>query len=1017
MSIRSSGFSIQNNYDHQKLYLNEIHKKAEGNNFFQAVTNKVCDRYAESSSFIANVYSFRTQIQRYLKGQLLHFLMYKMLPQDFNFHYDYSHIFEVEKNSSLLDIFESLVNFVCYAKISEREDYNNYAKTIILELNRHLNHPSIQGIANSYGVETKWDFRADEYALLDMYTHGDYQKLQSDVLKNIESYIKFSLFEILAKSCARNKSEVFSGLKQTILKKLINVFLKNEDYIESVSYLFSMCHCFSSLSWFKELYFLLIKETNFLSEHSYKNFSVLSSSFSDLNSPLKANSLPDGLKEKFIKSCEDSINNSVSIELFKTEKIVKNYLVKKIEGNRFKKYYSIGLIKNDEVDKAITILKELSESVDVITAFEATRLLSNLYIRQKMNREAIDLFVEKSIENKNVILNFDTTKICLIAKEILTDSKSISIPIALSLHSRYVNSDYDSALKYSFEKFLNNNEVENPIDLLHQKEIFQENQLNYFLEYVCTPEVMKLYLYFDSTIDIQICRIEICKYLIENCIPKEQLIDEVKENTKLLVIRDAVKQVDNSRIYADTNIAQTVRAEGLKQLFKKFKTLRLNDYESYEDEATLKKLYLILEKSEQTKHQHHIVFLPNTPLNEKNSTFLNLIRGIRDDFAYGNNGLNSHLSTRIRHGHFPTMLRKCLTDESLVTAKLAKSNSYKSNSLWLNKLDHLKDDQLTKIDKLLNLLSANFEELICEINDSWLQIWTLDQDISSLAGSGNKTDALFSYSVSELEAYAIQQKIFENSDFSDFLKILTQWFWDRTEENLKTIREKLSTEVRKKAYKVIDDFQKDVIDIVEDQQKISELSDSLSRARTALSSNLEQIVSWFSRSEGSIVEKFEFDTAVEIAKKAANANACYSEDLKMNFLGNSLSPFVDILYILFENAISKSNIPKERLFINTKLLKDDSGNGLVLSVENNCLEVSSVEKANLRLDFYRNSFGKDKVINSNDIQGEGGTGFFKIWNILSKNIEIMHEFELGYINNEAFMVKLTMLNIESIVSR
>lgn len=41
-------------------------------------------------------------------------------------------------------------------------------------------------------------------------------------------------------------------------------------------------------------------------------------------------------------------------------------------------------------------------------------------------------------------------------------------------------------------------------------------------------------------------------------------------------------------------------------------------------------------------------------------------------------------------------------------------------------------------------------------------------------------------------------------------------------------------------------------------------------------------------------------------------------------------------------------------------------------------------------------------------QGEGGSGFYKIWKALAKDLDLEHRIEFGYSDNETFKVKITM---------
>lgn len=1012
MSVRSSMWSIEKNNDRLTDFLKEIQSKSPNNGFFNAVTNDICSRYQDSSLFVTNTYSLKEQISRHCEGEILHFLMYKLLPHDFSFKYDFKHIFNREKNSSLIDIFSCLIDFISYTITRDIGKYRDDSQLIVSELNKHFAYAPIQGLANHYGIQTQWKFDKEEFELLDQYTCGQYGDIHTRANMNGSCYRKFAAFEIFSKSCARHGGDLHGGIKETILKDLVNIFLKENNYNDSVSNLLLLCHSFYSLTWFKELFFLVIKETQFLETDTYKNISTVSSCYSSMNSPLKMRAMPDSLASKYLDSMEAALPQSVSVNFYKlirksSSNVDDFKFSQAVEKNRIKKYESIGLMTEKKYDSAMVILKELIESEDLITRHEASKLLSDAYIKKGDFESAIDLFVNKSIDNSNLILCFDTRKICNVVQNMINSSSSISIPIALSLHSRYVDSEYTSTLKYAFEIFLNKNEIYNPVDIFEISHKFDKKLLHYFLEYVCTPEVMKLYLYFSSTSEIEGCRIEICKYLVENGAFKESLVDEIKERTRMLVVRKAVKQVENSRIYADTSSFRIGRAKSFKQLFEKFKEIKSQDFTDFADEKQLEALYSVLKSSDNLEGLSSI-FIPHITLNDKNSTFLNLLRRVRDEFAYGDKGLNINLSTRIRHGHLPTTLRKCVTDENLVTLRLRNSKEFKSNNFWLDKLGYLSERNLEKIDKEFTKFSSKFDELICEINDSWLQIWCLDQNLSRITKDVSKKKALFNYSVSPLEAYSLQKKLSRDSEYEDFLKIAISWMWERTELNLAVVKKKITTDARQKIYTIMDEFQIEILNIVQEQKLVSELFNALGRSRSALSSNLEQIISWFTRSEGTIVEKFDFDTAIEIAMRSADINVVFSQDPQLTFAGNSLSFFVDILYILFENAISKSNLSKDQIDINVSLGLDSQSN-IVLFIKNLCKHSESVEAANKKLQFYRDAYGKDNIT-KDDVQGEGGTGFFKISKILSKDLELCHTNEFGYDDNDFFTVKITILD-------
>ncbi|WP_205941893.1 hypothetical protein, partial [Pseudomonas viridiflava] len=64
---------------------------------------------------------------------------------------------------------------------------------------------------------------------------------------------------------------------------------------------------------------------------------------------------------------------------------------------------------------------------------------------------------------------------------------------------------------------------------------------------------MKLYLYFETARDVEICRIEICKRLVKAGRSLELMVPEIKERTRKIVLHDAAKHVESSKIYSDTS--------------------------------------------------------------------------------------------------------------------------------------------------------------------------------------------------------------------------------------------------------------------------------------------------------------------------------------------------------------------------------------------------------------------------------------------------------------------------------
>lgn len=1008
ISLRGSLLSMFGMTESKRLFIIGLNESAGDNGFFKAVVRNISDRFDYGDAVFAESKFFEQKIKRSFNGEMLHFLMFKLTQNNFDFDYDFSHILNIEKNSSPIDIFKCLVDFLCYVQLSSTHVYKSEAIKVARTLNSHFKSKSLQGHANFYGICTSWIFEPLEYKVLDMYTEGAYE----DVCKLMQEYPdltnKFSLFEIWAKSICRVHDFKLDGYIGNLLNAVSSIMLKDERFDKSKTYLLSQTHAFSMLPWFRELHYLLARETSFISQEKNQAIENICMSLSEVNSPLKSLYLSAPLRDTYIEDMSQSMPDSIVVKLYKLISSQDKGAVikadfKKIEPLRATKYLAKWYFDRGLFVEACIELEELRLTKDKIFAHDASRMLVSSYIELGKLAEAIDIYVQTVMESPSLMCIFDSEKICAVAELLVVDSSSISVPIALSLHSRFINDNYDATLKYSFERFLANNKVQSPIELFSRDDL-PLSQINYFYEYVCTPEVMKLYLYFEGTRQIEECRIDVCKHLVDMLVSVESMVYEIKELTRRRVIMTATKYVENSRIYSDTS-GFLHSSNDVRQLFDRFNNIRSNDYSNAEDEKVLIKFLTTFTDQPIIAENAHIIHLQDIVLNEKNATFLKIIKLMRDEFTFGDKGLNGYLSTRIRHGHFPNTLRKCVSDEGLVTSRISSSSSYKRNTLWTTHFSFLTSSELVEVDKAFSEFSSKFDGLINEVNDEWLQIYTFDQDISGLADDRLKEHTLFNYSVTAIESYYIQGLFPLNADYNDLVRVVTNWLWSRTEANLATIRERISGQVRDRAYRLLERLESDIFSIVGDQNNIVEFSDSVGRAKTKLHVGIETVIGWFSRSQGVTVTSYDLEIAVTIASLSAGAKLTHHDGVGMQFKGRTLSYLVDVFYLLLDNCVTKSLLSKKELEISTVF--ERAQGKVILSVNSNCLSVGNVAIANENLDFYRDSYGKeDFAVKAS--QGEGGTGFFKVWKALEKDLDVRHQIKFGYISESKFQVSISI---------
>lgn len=1009
VGISSWGVSLQGTLlsiidpEAQRRFISKTVAASGANNFFKALTFNLTNRFDDPETVESESKFFELKIRRTFVGSRLHFLMYKLLPLNVEFEYDYDSVLEFEKNSSPVDIYNCLFDFLISNLNTTNEAQLALGSQILLDMRKLFDHSSISNLAVGYGLTPPNPISDQSIKVIDFYTMGDYTSVcelmeQEASLRNV-----FGLVEIWAKALTRLSTLQTDSL-QHILNPLQAVLSKNTAYQRSRTGLLAYCHAFGMLIWFKELRYLLERETKFYDErinHDLLNTSLLLSSIS---TPAKA----EVLYEKGYIDLEFSTTlvpeASVTARLFSRMNSTLNVepnaseLVG-IEESRQLKFRAAWNVLRGRYDDAVPLLLEQLKSTDVRVAHDASRALVECYRATSDIEKAADIYVEALLNNINLLSIFDSAGLSKDCSKVIKASDSISVPIVFSLYSRFVSDDFDAALKYSFECFLKNSGFQNPLEFARSDKVSTQ-KAQYFLRYVCTPEVMKLYLYFDTPKEIEQCRIDICKILLASLDGDEELIFEVKDRTRRLVLREAVSQVQGSRIFSDVNLLSGPSSPAFKALFERFSALRHQDFEGWDDEITLKQFRSLMEREPLLRLNAHTIHVQDMVLNEKNSVFIKLVKLVRDEFAFGEKGLNVYLSTRIRHGHYPNTIRKALLDNALLASKATDTSAYK---LGRDALEILRPSPqvVAPLEQAIVEFSIKFNDLVDEVNDKWLRLFTIDQDISGLSKDGEPSQSLFNYSVTAVEAYYLQCELSPKSSYTDFIAIASVWLWERTESNLSLIREKLASEMSVKSLMLLEELGKSMIQQY-GIENLGDFPDALARARNGLSQAFDVVQGWFTRAEGTSIQSFELEIPTQIASMAIDVDVTVIDNCGLTWKGEMLNPLVDAFYILFENAASKSQLPKSEITV--KFCCEILDSELNITVENKCSPVPDIDDANLRLERYRDPLSYQAVVNA--AQGEGGSGFFKLWRLLEKDMSVSHQMRLGYVTSELFQVEI-----------
>lgn len=998
---------LENDYKSKKEILDPVFENEE-HLYFKFMIRNVSSRHDNTGAFLQNITSFKSSLQTFPEKMAEHFI-FRLTPLDYSYEYDFESIFNEEKNSCLIDAYKSLVSYVLHRSHLDPKITDTLSKRVITNLSQYTCCPTSKQLLKVVSRNPSWNFEQDEYNILDDYTFSKYEDVCLKIERDPSQTRDFSIFELYTKSLERiDRTIIDCGeIIRDVSSNISSIYKKDNDYVKSYNHLLSLCFSFEGVPWFTSLSLLVMQEDRF--SEGLTNLQSLYNLISPLDSPKKSLYLDDQRGEDLIKSALNAFPNSSCLYLYnqirRDEFISEEMLDDEIRRN---KYNAIIYVNRKDFTPAINLLQSSSHNMDKLSENEYSELLGKCLLLSGSTSSAIAFAMDKIINNRSLIPLFNVREMCIRIKDEINSINDIHTPNFLSIYTRYVDDEFKPILRYSLENFFIKNRMLSLDDLFKNKDKFPESQLNYFLEYVCIPDIMKLTVIFHGTKKTETNRIKICSYLVENN-KNEAISDELKSLAKSQVLNIATKQVDHSKIYADTSKLRTQDNSGLNELYQQFLKLRAKDYSDNEVERALTKLVHGIVNSKLGEDfvisNMREIYLISQTNNEKNDVFEKILIRIRDEFVFGANGLNINLSTRIRHGHFPSTLRKSLVDENLITTQIKNSSEFKANDFWMSLLKFESEEDYDKADAALKKFSKDYESIISEANEDWFQVKIFTESFNKLIDGEVKSKrlALFDFSITVFEAFYIQSIYASYSSYAEFMKSVIDWLWKKTDHNLINIRNEINTTLRAKVYSVIRSLQQDIHEIIMDENVTHEFNNAIGRCKESLNINLEIISSWFMRSEQIEITSYDFDTVVEIARRAADTSVTSEMPSNLKLKGKTLSSFVDVLYMIFENAKTKSSLRKDEVNIKISLKNNEDGSA-DLSITNTCKTVESISDENLDLEIY-----KEKYYSYHDYltfaQGEGNTGLIKIAKILYQDLELDHDMIIGYKAQDKFEIK------------
>lgn len=591
-------------------------------------------------------------------------------------------------------------------------------------------------------------------------------------------------------------------------------------------------------------------------------------------------------------------------------------------------------------------------------------------------------FVKVYFKNPNYTIKFDRD--LLKEEDAITQQNSVEAAIVSHIIG---NDNYNVYVQY--DNFLVSRNLDKPSEIDWNNESLLPYRV-YFLNRVCSIDVMQYSIHFNGSEDVENQRLEILKMLLEfDSENTDDYIQQISEITRKSRVRNLIRDVNRGRITVNIQQLKEQESNLIKDKYVRFKALqefaRNSNAEVVDSTSKLISEYFVriyeVNRKESFKAEK----------NDPAFAFYKLIfLELRDKFLFSKNfGLDGYLSTRIRHGTLSNHIRSVFETQNLLFQK--KSQVYVPDNIWEN---NSRDIELEKIDSIKDVFIQFTEEV-----DDFTQTLVKDYIQIVTERKFDKERGLFDFTISDEDFKILYTE--SNAAVSNHTSLIN-YIFDILETmllaNLKSIRYVINNQVKDFYIDLLNRLQADLRQI-DDSTKLILIYQSIARSQTEIINELQRISEWFNLSNPSTDTILDIETVVETALEITNT-IYPNENLQVKIEDNSGVPFVvgttNMIYIcriIFDNIIKHSGLSSNdrSVEVESKLIEDEKV--LALSFKNNINPSlkGSIEKSlsKVKKDW------EDNRLNYIKINVEGGSGYDKIRKMMAIDMQ-MDKYDFNF---------------------
>ncbi|MDR5832565.1 hypothetical protein P9250_32470 [Caballeronia sp. LP006] len=831
----------------------------------------------------------------------------------------------------------------------------------------------------------------------DSYTVGRYDLLLPDTGDNLE---------LIARSAAiaeiEELGEVGFSIKSQIVRLMADILVRSDRAAQSRLTLKKLALLCSKHGYGIQIAAFLERRHEHLQVSEYTELDRLAAIAGPIDNPWSAPILSQLTPDvSWLDRLSVMDPQSPSIRLRQALSNKSNELLEALRGTvpeyRFNSYAGHIAFSNSDYDVAADFYRKVRDTGNDYLETTATRYLFESHYAVGRYEDAMTIAVAELLRKPTAWDSYPLerlTKLCLKDHRLIS---RVELAILVYLTSRHIDPKWERELSDIYENVLDNLGFARPSEITDT--FFDAGQPDhhlwiFFLRNIAIPRVLDDTTAFDDVDAVDQERISVLQ-ILNKADPEHGPIylAEIRTITRDLNVAHFLKKVQSSKIYVDESGVRRALEVTLKESFARYERLLSFPALAYQAEKLTKRLVAMLN----VKGSPELKEL-KLPASELEGLVQSMLSDTVHEFALNPAfGLDTHISTSIRHGSFEGHLRSPLALENLLCARV--DGDYALPAVWRDELYTLAQEEVQFVRKQLGRFTQRFEELVQSYTKQKLHIRAIGDNV-----------AMFNYHSSEGELVALEASVAENPNYELVVDKLIAYCWFLTDRSLDAIRMDLQTSMRGQLTIAFDVLVTNLESKLRHDQIVS-MIDAVARARVSLDSALHDVIEWFHKPTDLSREPFEFDLAVHVAM--LQATNCYTQTSLVPTLnlaatlkipGASLDGLCELVFILFQNAIIHGLV--EDGGVKVKISTSRREGSVLLECRNLIPEDVDLAERRATSDAAMRRYERDSALKR--ARSEGGSGLSKIWRIAEFDLRVKHSIELEVTNEREFVAKVEL---------